>query len=99
MPQTIDVEKTAGGGIKITDGAQWEKVVKRLDDQEKAVSELEDAAARAKDGERIAQERQGAVQEYANKQRRLVKTLAAALVAGGPILGAAAHYLLNWLHQ
>ena len=99
MPQTIDVEKTAGGGIKITDGAQWEKVVKRLDDQEKAIAEIEAERDAAKAAERTAQERQGAVTEYATKQRRLVKKLVAALVAGGPTLGAAMHYLLKWLHQ
>lgn len=99
MPQTIDVEKTAGGGIKITDGAQWEKVLKRLDEQEKALDTIEAERDAAKAAERTAQERQGAVTEYATKQRKLVKKLIAALVAGGPLLGAAAHYLLNWLHQ
>jgi hypothetical protein len=99
MPQTIDIEKTAGGGIKITDGAQWEKVVKRLDDQEKALSEIEAERDAAKAAERTAQERQGAVTEYATKQRKLIKKLVAALIAGGPTLGAAMHYLLKWLHQ
>ena len=37
--------------------------------------------------------------EYAGKQRKLVKKLVAALIAGGPTLGAAMHYLLKWLHQ
>ena len=99
MPQTIDVEKTAGGGIKITDGAQWEKVVKRLDDQEKALAEIEAERDAAKDAERTAQDRQGGAMEYAKKQRKLVKQMIAALVAGGPALGAAMHYLLKWLHQ
>jgi hypothetical protein len=99
MPQTIDIEKTAGGGIKITDGAQWEKIVKRLDDQEKALAEIEAERDAAKAAERTAQERQGAVTEYATKQRKLIKKLVAALIAGGPTLGAAMHYLLKWLHQ
>jgi len=99
MPQTIDVEKTAGGGIKITDGAQWDKIVKRLDEQEKALGEIEAERDAAKEAERTAQDRQAGAMEYAGKQRKLVKKLVAALIAGGPTLGAAMHYLLKWLHQ
>ena len=99
MPENIDVEKTAGGGIRITDGAQWEKVLRRLDDQEKAIDTLEESEQAAKTAERTAQERQGGALEYATKQRKLVKKLIAALVAGGPVLVTVSHYILKWLQQ
>jgi hypothetical protein len=99
MPQAIDVEKTAGGGIKIADGAQWDKVIRRLDDQEQALGEIEAERDAAKAAEHLANERQAAVQEYANKQTKRVKKLVAALIAGGPTIGAAVHFLLKYFHQ
>jgi hypothetical protein len=106
MPQTINVEQTSGGGIKITDGTQWEKVLKRLDDQEKAITVMEEREASAQEAAYLAQVRQGAVQEYATKleekskkNARLYKRLT--MAGAVPVLVAIVHLIQAYIlgHQ
>jgi hypothetical protein len=111
MPQAISVEQTAGGGIRIQDGAQFDKLCKRLDDQEKTIAEIteREVAAQerervAEEGKRIAQIRQGAVQEYADKleaknkkERRLYKRLA--MGAAVPVLAAVVHLVQAYVQD
>ena len=111
MPQTISVEETAGGGIKITDGSQFTGLIKRLDEQEKTLAlygEREAAAEEreriAEEGQRIAQIRQGAVQEYADKleekSKRNVRLFRRILFgAAVPVIIALAHLVQAYIAE
>jgi hypothetical protein len=104
MP-AYDPEKTEGGR-RIVPADKWNEFETTLKVHAAALEQLEEERDKAKEAEKRAQERQADIAEYAaslelkaKKSKKRITKIIGALVAAGPVIGTAVHYLLEYLHN